>query len=224
MTKNIITTLVIFLLAASLGFTSCKQIGKTVATDNLINDSAVISGPDSAANRAAMADSSWDNAAEAFAKVKPDSQDTLINSSKKPAPNSKMIPITMQNPLRPQELTDGLNKAKNGDLRGAITDFDRCIEKNNKNYYAYFYKAKALLELKDPENALKNLDLAIDNNTANAMFYYYRGKLLFESGNREKAYPDFETAKKFLGEYCARTHQKDRRRHSGKYGIKPNSH
>jgi predicted metal-dependent hydrolase len=40
----------------------------------------------------------------------------------------------------------------------------------------------------------------------------------------EKAYPDFETAKKFLGEYCARTHQKDRRRHSGKYGIKPNSH
>jgi len=40
----------------------------------------------------------------------------------------------------------------------------------------------------------------------------------------EAAYPDFETAKRFLTEYSAGSCQKDQRLRGGKYGIKPNSH
>ena len=40
----------------------------------------------------------------------------------------------------------------------------------------------------------------------------------------EKAYPDFEVAKSFLGEYSAGLRKEDQRRHGRKYGIKPDSH
>ena len=40
----------------------------------------------------------------------------------------------------------------------------------------------------------------------------------------EKAYPDFDTATKFLTEYSGRLRQKDRGRRGRKYGIKPQSH
>ena len=193
MTKNILLTLVISLLAVSMGFTSCntKNKGNASPADSLVMNTANTLNPDTTSNHIAIADSSWDKAADSFAKpavAQPDTTKKGKNVLGKP----KML--SMGNPFRPEELTAGLNKAKAGDLRGAIVDFDLCIAKNYKNYNAYFYKAKAYIELKEPQNALPNLDLAIEYSPGNSIMYYYRGKVYYDAGNIDKAYADFDKA------------------------------
>jgi len=200
MTKTIFLTLAISLLASSLGFTSCKESTKSVTVNadslNLSPDSIIL--PDTAANRIAMADSSWETAAKTFSADPQPVEDTTNASGRnlkiEKRGKPKISPLGVGDPYRPQELKDGLAKARNGDLRGAIADFDICIEKNYKNYNAYFYKAKALIELNEPQNALPNLNKAIEYNQSNAMFFYYRGKLLFDTGNTNDAITDFEKA------------------------------
>ncbi|MEI6062520.1 MAG: hypothetical protein WCR72_17595, partial [Bacteroidota bacterium] len=66
--------------------------------------------------------------------------DTTKKIVKKVVAKPKNAPPAMGNPYRPKELLSGIEKAKNGDLKGAIMDFDSCIRKNYKNYNAYFYK------------------------------------------------------------------------------------
>lgn len=196
MTKNILLTLVISLLAASLGFTSCKNgtNNNTMPADSLLIDSSSIQNPDTNVNHGALADSSWDQAAKTFTPDALTKNDSTSKNLTKTQGKSKISPLSFGNPFRPQELLDGLTKAQKGDLRGAIVDFDRCIVKNVKNFNAYFYKAKALIELKEPQNALPNLNLAIENQPTNPMFYYYRGKLFYDQGNPDKAFTDFDKA------------------------------
>jgi len=199
MTKTLFLILTISLLTATMGFTSCKQNTKGIAAtaESLMMDSLSIPVPDSTAKRMAMADSSWETAASAFTEDQQTVQDSTADGGKHKTNTigkPKIAPLNRIDPYRPQELKDGLEKAKNGDLRGAIADFDLCIAKNYKNYNAYFYKAKALIELNEPQNALPNLNLAIENNSANAMFLYYRGKLFFEAGNTQEASADFDKA------------------------------
>ncbi len=193
MTKNIILTIVISMLAVTVGFTSCNNSNKgTLQSADIPNvDSGISFMPDTAIKTIIYADSSWHNANEAFKKAAaPVSEDTISKSSKKTLGTPKLK--ILGNPLRPQELLDGLTKAQNGDLRGAIVDFDSCIVKNNRNYNAYFYKAKAFIELNEPQNALSNLNLAILYGFDNPIFYYYRGKVYFDSGDTAKAYDDFD--------------------------------
>jgi tetratricopeptide (TPR) repeat protein len=196
MTKQIILTVFVSFLAATLGFTSCSQNknAQTNSAESLNIDSTTILLPDTTASRIAMADTSWETAIKSF----PENTETIQDSSKAKTNNTavkpKISPISRIDPYRPQELKDGLQKAKDGDLRGAIVDFDLCIKKNYKNYNAYFYKAKALIELNEPQNALPNLNLAIENNPRNALFFYYRGKLYFDAGNTKEAFPDFDKA------------------------------
>lgn len=192
MTKNILLTIAISLLAVSIGFTSCnaKSKGNPATTDSLVIDTGNPAIPDTTIKPVTIADSSWHNAAESFSKATPVIQDTTKKSKLKTLGKPKLL--SMGNPYRPQELLNGLNKAKNGDLRGAIVDFDSCIVKNYKNFNAYFYKAKAQIELNEPQNALSNLNLAILYGFDNPVFYYYRGKIYFDSGDTAKAYADFD--------------------------------
>jgi len=196
MKKNIFLTLVISLLAVTMGFTSCKENAKVnaVINDSISLDSSAILIPDTTATRIAMADSSWETAVKSFPENTAAVQDSSKSKTSKPLGKPKITPLSRIDPYRPQELKDGLKKAQEGDLQGAITDFDLCITKNYKNYNAYFYKAKALIELNEPQNALPNLNLAIEYNQTNPMFYYYRGKLYFDGGNTKEAFTDFDKA------------------------------
>lgn len=196
MKRTLIFAFIVAFSAASLAFTSCidKSKGNQMPADSLIADSALSRTPDSTAGTAAKADSSWDKAAESFAQTPAAKPDSAVSGKAKTDNKLQISKVTKGDPYRPQELTNGLNKAKNGDLRGAIADFDLCIAKNYKNYNAYFYKAKALTELNEPKNALPYLDLAIKNKPDNASYYYYRGKLHYEANNWEKAYADFNKA------------------------------
>ena len=190
MTKNLILTLAISILAVSIGFTSCK--GKSTANsthaDNTIIDSSALSVPDTG-KQLKIADSSWAQAAKSLTESMPVQPDT-IKKSGKPA----LMPMGNMDPYRPQELLDGLNKAKSGDLRGAIADFDKCITKFYKNHNAYFYKAKAYIDLNEPHNALPSLNLAIQYNPNQAMYYYFRGKLYADNNNTGSAFADFDKA------------------------------
>jgi len=186
--------------AVTLGFTSCNETKKADASaaDSLRIDSAIVQLPDTTANRIAMADSSWETAAKSYPKQQPATKDTSNASGKNlkidKLGKPKIAPLGFTDPYRPLELKEGLDKAKNGDLRGAIADFDLCIKKNYKNFNAYFYKAKALIELNEPLEALPNLDLAIEYNPTHPIFFYYRGKLYYDQGKPDKAYADFDKA------------------------------
>jgi len=195
MTQKITLSLLIAILCAYAGFTSCTDNTKVknLAADSLTKDSILAATPDTS-YKITMADSSWEKAAEAHKPETEALSDTSKTRNSKGEISQKKIPVKLGNPYRPKELSDGIEKAKNGDLRGAIIDFDTCIRKNYRNYNAYFYKAKALFELNEPQNALTNINLAIEYDATNPVFYYFRGKLLFDSGNTDKAYTDFDKA------------------------------
>lgn len=191
MSKNIILTLVISLFAVTMGFTSCNGNSKkdTSNADSLLMDSAVFSIPDTG-NQVTIADSSWAQAAKSLTESMPQVQPDTTKKPGKPV----LMPMGNMDPYRPQELLDGLNKAKNGDLRGAIVDFDKCIAKFYKNHNAYYYKAKAYVELNEPQNALSALNLAIEYNPNQPLYYYYRGELYAKDNNQGSAFADFDKA------------------------------
>lgn len=95
---------------------------------------------------------------------------------------------------RPQELIDGIKLATDGDLPGAIIKFDATIAKNPKNGDAYFYRAKAEIELNQYDKAMEDLNKAIAQKKNEALFFYYRGKLYSDSNREEEALADFTTA------------------------------
>jgi len=208
--KNLILALAVALFSVAMGFTSCKGTNTTAVSpsDSLSVDSSTKAMVPDTNNMVKEETQSWDNAANALKDEKIAQQssgqkqvvtlnpDTSAKSKAVPG-KPKMSPFNMPNPYRPQELLDGLEKAQKGDLQGAIGDFDLCIKKNYKNYNAYFYKAKALIELNNPQEAFTNIELAIQNNQGNPVFFYYRGKLYFDAGNTEKANEDFEKALTF---------------------------
>jgi tetratricopeptide (TPR) repeat protein len=103
----------------------------------------------------------------------------------------KLFPVK---PNRQQEVTDGLNLAKTGDMPGAIAKFDEAIIKNPKNGEAFFFRAKAEIELKQFDKAMTDLDLAIKLDTRQSLYYYYRGKLYSDSGKQDLAIADFNSA------------------------------
>ncbi len=195
MTKHILPAFILMLLFSSVGFSS----------NGNANRLAIPSGSGLQANSTITAELSYaifsmPNNGQLNNTLAPGDPsqymplDTTKKSVKKVVVKPKNAPPAMGNPYRPKELLSGIEKAKNGDLKGAIMDFDSCIRKNYKNYNAYFYKAKALIELNDPKNALTNINLAIQYEDKNPVYYFYRGKLLYDAGSTDKAYLDFDKA------------------------------
>jgi len=111
-----------------------------------------------------------------------------------------MMPVKQAQPetdsLAPPELIAGINKAKNGDYRGAIKEYNICIKKNNKNYNAYYLKGKSLYLLHVNDSALFNFNQAIKYNQKIPECFYYRGCIYYQKGLNDKAFNDFNTAVK----------------------------
>jgi tetratricopeptide (TPR) repeat protein len=192
MIKNILLTLVISIFSTAVGFSNSLTLTAADVLHLSVNV-ADVSGYDTITRQNPSASTSVKKTPVNNTKTHP-TQDTINKNNKTSLGKPKMLPIVRMDPFRPPQLKEGLEKAQNGDLHGAIILFDTCIKKNYKNFNAYFYKAKALIELKEPEEAMKNLNLAIQYNPRNALFFYYRGKLSFDTGHKDEAYPDFDTA------------------------------
>lgn len=146
-----------------------------------------------------MAD--WNTALKALEKKVPDT--TVADTSKKKydmfkysdeKEKSKLKLVSKTSP----ELQSGLEKAKNGDLKGAIVDFTAALKADPKLASAYFYRAKALIELGNQKEALPDLDSALRYRPNQSLFYYYRGKIYSDQGNYERAIAEFNQALNFL--------------------------
>jgi tetratricopeptide (TPR) repeat protein len=188
----------------SISIFACGNKTAPGQSDSNLNDSSkVISQPDSLRipdslhKVSAITDTSWSEAAKTIDKetnVKTPKQPDKTNAKPANSPKGLAPHPGMINPFRSQELLDGLKKAQAGDLKGAIVDFTAAIQKNPKNYNAYFYRSKARVESGDNKGAFEDINLAIENKGDEAIYFYYRGKMYSDRGESAKAMADFNQA------------------------------
>ena len=71
----------------------------------------------------------------------------------------------------------GLEKAKRGDLQGAIADWTKAIEMYPQYAYAYYNRGRARRELGDLQNAIADYTKAVEINPNYAWAFYNRGNI-----------------------------------------------
>jgi tetratricopeptide (TPR) repeat protein len=91
------------------------------------------------------------------------------------------------------DVADGLARAWRGDIRGAITAFDRAIEAAPRHGFAYLNRGLAYQRLGDLQRALADLNHAV-RYSPNARSYYNRSLLLRQQGNVRGARNDEQRA------------------------------
>jgi len=96
----------------------------------------------------------------------------------------------------------GIEKAKNGDLDGAIADFDRAAERNPKDDAPYYNRAQAKSLKKDTAGAIADYNKAIRLGSTNPAAYNNRGNARAETNDREGAIADYSRAIKLKPDYA----------------------
>ncbi len=109
--------------------------------------------PDTVVKTTQQADPSWEEALKNQKAIvtqpsmqNPPKGEIVLSPKGSGAP--PMTITRLNDPNKSKELLDGLEKAKNGDMKGAIANFNDAISKNPRNYMAFFFRGKAKLELK----------------------------------------------------------------------------
>ena len=96
----------------------------------------------------------------------------------------------------------GIEKAKNGDLDGAIADFDRAAELDPKNDAPYYNRAQAKRLKKDTTGAIADYTKAIRLGSTNPAAYNNRGNARAETNDRDGAIADYSRAIKLKPDYA----------------------
>lgn len=96
----------------------------------------------------------------------------------------------------------GIEKAKNGDLDGALADFDRAIELNPKDDAAYYNRAQAKRLKKDAGGAVADYTRAIELGSKNPAAYNNRGNARAENNDRDGAIADYTRAIELKPDYA----------------------
>lgn len=196
------------LLLLSTALLSCKGNSTPAGNEGSTDSMATLNQPDTSKSRvdqgskaSVIVDTNWSQAVKTIstepAKEKgavqqPNKTQSPPVDDKSGKPKPKLVPFV--DPFRPQELKDGLKKAQDGDLKGAIVDFTAALKKNPKNYNAYFYRAKARIETGDAAGAMEDINNAIENKGDEAIYFYYRAKMYSDAGESTKAIIDFTRA------------------------------
>jgi tetratricopeptide (TPR) repeat protein len=90
----------------------------------------------------------------------------------------------------------GIEKGKNGDLDGAIADFNRAIELDPKDDAPYYNRAQAKRLKKDTAGAIADYTRAIELRPDYARAYYNRAVAKQAKGDKAGAEADFKIAAK----------------------------
>jgi len=85
-------------------------------------------------------------------------------------------------------------KAKSGDLKGAIEDFNKVISKNPKNHEAFHGRGVIYAKLKQRDKTISDFNESIKLNPKASDYYLARGTLLGEMGKYKSAYQDLNKA------------------------------
>jgi tetratricopeptide (TPR) repeat protein len=96
----------------------------------------------------------------------------------------------------------GIEKAKNGDLDGALADFDRAIELNPRDDAAYYNRAQAKRLKKDAGGAIADYTRAIELGSKNPAAYNNRGNARAENNDRDGAIADYTRAIELKPDYA----------------------
>jgi tetratricopeptide (TPR) repeat protein len=88
----------------------------------------------------------------------------------------------------------GLVRYRVGDIKGALTDFDKAIELDNSNAEAFCGRGYLKLYLGENQSALSDFDKAIAINPKNTDAYCGRGQVRSELGQEKAAAEDFDYA------------------------------
>src|SRR5438034_386911 len=96
----------------------------------------------------------------------------------------------------------GIEKAKNGDLDGAMADFDRAIELNPKDDAPYYNRAQAKRLKKDTAGAIADYTRAIDLGSTNPAAYNNRGNARAENKDLDGAIADYTRAIELKPDYA----------------------
>ena len=96
----------------------------------------------------------------------------------------------------------GIEKAKNGDLDGAIADFDRAAELNPKDDAPYYNRAQAKRLKNDTAGAIADYTRAIELGSTNPAAYNNRGNARAENDDRDGAIADYTRAIELKPDYA----------------------
>jgi tetratricopeptide (TPR) repeat protein len=96
----------------------------------------------------------------------------------------------------------GIEKAKNGDLDGAIADFNRAIELNPKDDAPYYNRAQAKRLKNDTAGAIADYTRAIEVGSTNPAAYNNRGNARAENNDRDGAIADYSRAIELRPDYA----------------------
>ena len=96
----------------------------------------------------------------------------------------------------------GIEKAKNGDLDGAIADFNRAAELNPKDDAPYYNRAQARRLKNDTAGAIADYTKAIQLGSTNPAAYNNRGNARAETNDRDGAIADYTRAIELKPDYA----------------------
>jgi tetratricopeptide (TPR) repeat protein len=96
----------------------------------------------------------------------------------------------------------GIEKAKNGDLDGAIADFNRAAQLNPKDDAPYYNRAQARRLKNDTAGAIADYTKAIELGSTNPAAYNNRGNARAENKDRDGAIADYTRAIELKPDYA----------------------
>jgi tetratricopeptide (TPR) repeat protein len=96
----------------------------------------------------------------------------------------------------------GIEKGKNGDLDGAIADFDRAIKADPQNDAPYYNRAQAKWLKKDTAGAIADYTRAIELGSTNPAAYNNRGNARAENKDLDGAIADYTRAIELNPDYA----------------------
>ena len=99
-------------------------------------------------------------------------------------------------------VNSGIEKAKNGDLDGAIADFNRAAELNPKDDAPYYNRAQARRLKNDTAGAIADYTKAIDLGSTNPAAYNNRGNARAEAKDLDGAIADYTRAIELKPDYA----------------------
>jgi tetratricopeptide (TPR) repeat protein len=123
---------------------------------------------------------------------------TWESSQPSPSPTTARVPDESDAHL----VNRGIEKAQNGDLDGAVADFNRAIELNPKDDAPYYNRAQAKRLKKDAAGAIADYTRAIELGSTNPAAYNNRGNARAENNDRDGAIADYTRAIELKPDYA----------------------
>jgi tetratricopeptide (TPR) repeat protein len=100
-------------------------------------------------------------------------------------------------------VAEGLSRAWQGDLEGAIAEFDQAIAASQQSGFAHLNRGLAYERKGDRDRALADLDRAVQQAPNSARAYYNRSLVLYRKGEKSRAGADADRAIELDPRYAA---------------------